>query len=137
MKKAQVLGFVEETPLFVPLFTGRQVEALYFAQVTRKRFNKSNSCDPYGHGIVPRKIFQITLPQTCQIYETLKTLSNVIYFFSDELYGAYVDINRNLLLNINIFYISLCSVKPKIRAISDVHFLKGFTEPFFSFHCLK
>ena len=46
-----------ETPSFDNLFTGSQVEPLYFIQVAEKGAAESKFTGTYGHAILPGAIF--------------------------------------------------------------------------------
>ena len=55
-REQQVSEFVE-TPSFDNLFTGSQVEPLYFIQVAEKGAAESKFTGTYGHAILPGEIF--------------------------------------------------------------------------------
>ena len=96
-----------EAPTFITLFTGSQVEPLYFVQVTENGIAESKLSNPYGHVILPGEIYfkghYLKLVRSRNIsIKQLAILPTVIYVSPDEIYDTCVDIDGNLQMDVNI-----------------------------------
>ena len=103
----QIFDFVE-IPSFVTLITGVKTEPLYFLKIIEKEISDRTLTDAWGHAVQPGLQYfkgNYLKPVSSRIKSSKKVdlLPMSVIMTPDEVYDTYVEIDKNMLLDVEIY----------------------------------
>ena len=103
----QIFDFID-TPSFVTLFTGASSEPLYFIKLTEKGVSDGTITDNWGHIISPglryfKGNYLKAVRSRSISHKKFDVLLLPVLITPDEVYDTYVEIDKNMMLDINIY----------------------------------
>ena len=103
----QIFDFVE-IPSFVTLFTGVNAEPLYFLKITKKGISNRTLTDTSGHVVLPglqyfNGNYLKAVPSRNISSKKFDILPMSAIITSDEVCDTYVEIDKNMLLDVKIY----------------------------------
>ena len=103
----QIFDFVD-IPSFVTLFTGANVEPLYFLKITEKGISDGTLTDTWGHAVLPGlRYFKGNYLKPVRSrnisFEKFDILPMSVIIKPDEVCDTYMEIDKNILLDVKIY----------------------------------